>query len=121
MADISHVWGSDLSLSPTGDLAAVEGSDAGRMRVLRRLLSNPQDLLFHLDYGAGLPRQIGQNTDAESIEGIVRTQLFQEAAVQQDPPPNVVVSPIFGGVTIQVVYQDRVTDAAVAVAFTVES
>lgn len=120
MADISHVWGSDLALSSTGDLLLAEGSEAGRQRVLRRLLSNPADLLYHLAYGAGLPRQIGEVTDPLVLEGIVRTQMLDEPVVVQDPPPGVTIARIFGGVTIGIGYQDEVTGAPVALAFTVE-
>lgn len=120
MADISHIWGSDLQISSTGDLLVSEDSEAGRQRVLRRLLSNPQDLLYHLDYGAGLPKQVGEVTRPTDLESLVRIQMLDEAVVQQDPPPDVVASPVFGGVLIQIRYADAVTGDTVAVGFTVE-
>ena len=54
MSDISHQWGSDLSIGPTGDFALVSGAILGQQRVLRRLLTNPGDYIWHPDYGAGL-------------------------------------------------------------------
>lgn len=120
MADVSHVWGGDIALSSSGDLLLAEGSEAGRQRVLRRLLSNQADLLFHLEYGAGLPKQVGEVTSPATLESIVRTQMLDEAVVESDPPPVVSVSPVFGGVTIQITYQDAVTGTSVALGFTVE-
>ena len=58
MHDIAHQWGSDLLTSSVGDLASVSGPLLGQQRVLRRLLTNPGDYIWQLDYGAGLARFI---------------------------------------------------------------
>lgn len=54
MPDLSHQWGSDLLIGPTGDLATASGTELGQQRVLRRLLTNASDYIWHLGYGAGL-------------------------------------------------------------------
>ncbi len=54
MYDLSHQWGDDLTVGPTGDMALVTGSVFGQQRVLRRLMTNPGDYIWQLDYGAGL-------------------------------------------------------------------
>ncbi len=39
MPDLSHLWGNDLTLSPTGDLATADTPNVTQQRVLRRLLT----------------------------------------------------------------------------------
>lgn len=120
MADLAHLWGGDLSLTATGDLALADPAETGRQRVLRRLLTNEGDYLWHLSYGAGLPRRIGDTINAELLEGVVRRQTWLEPAVQQDPPPVVTVAPVLGGVTIHLSYVDATTGASASAGFTVE-
>ena len=59
MADIQHTFGNDLTLSATGDIAIVDGTQRGQERVLRRLLTNPGDYIWLLNYGAILRRMVG--------------------------------------------------------------
>lgn len=120
MADISHQWGEDIRLGATDDLLLATGSEETRQRVLRRLLSNEMDLLFHPTYGAGLPRKVGETTKAANLEPTIRRQMFSEAGVQQEPPPNIKATPFFGGVTVAISYQDAVTQEAVGIGFTIE-
>lgn len=95
MTDISHQWGSDLSVGPTGDLAMVSGAQLGQQRVLRRLLTNPGDYIWQMDYGAGLARFIGQPGNELKIRAVIRSQIFKEAVVARTPEPviDVQVSP----------------------------
>ena len=60
MPDISHQFSADLSLSPTGDLATITAPQLTQQRVLRRLLTNPGDYIWHPSYGAGLAAFVGQ-------------------------------------------------------------
>jgi phage baseplate assembly protein W len=85
MTDLAHDFGADLSFSPTGDLTLATGADAGRQRVLRRLLTNPGDDIWNLDYGAGLATFVGQPASGLRIEAVVRAQVFREAAVARSP------------------------------------
>jgi hypothetical protein len=87
MSDIDHVFGSDLAVTVSGDLAAVSGSTLGQQRVLRRLLTNAGDYIWKLTYGAGLPSVIGMPVDAAAVTGLVRSQIFLESAVAQTPTP----------------------------------
>lgn len=91
MADTSHQFGADLALSSTGDLAAVTRAALGQQRVLRRLLTNPGDYIWNLDYGAGLARFVGQPTDATGIAAVIRSQIFKEASVARSPEPMIAV------------------------------
>ena len=92
MTDLSHQWGADLAVGPTGDLAIADGSLLGQQRVLRRLLTNPGDYIWQLDYGAGLGRFIGTPVNASQIQAAIRGQIFKEAAVAQTPEPTIDVS-----------------------------
>lgn len=96
--DIDQFFGEDVTLSNTGDLNTVTGTDMSQQRVLRRLLSNPAyvdingnytaaDLLFHPDYGAGLGRFIGSTTALDEIRALILEQLALESAVAQTPSP----------------------------------
>ena len=121
MADAYTLWQTDLQFSPTSDLLLAAGSEAGRQRVLRRLLTNPGDYFAHADYGAGLPAKVGSLATAAELEAVVRSQMLLEHAVAQDPPPSVSVSQILNGVAVQVTYNDAVTAAPVLLSFDINS
>jgi phage baseplate assembly protein W len=111
MDDISHQWGSDLTIGPTGDLAVAAGASLGQQRVLRRLLTNPGDYIWQLDYGAGLARFIGQPGNALQIRAVVRSQIFKEAAVARTPEPVIDVSFAPAGAAGTVYVHIRYVDA----------
>ena len=92
MADIYHYIGNDLATDATGDLLTVDGKVLGQQRVLRRLLTNPGEYIWHTNYGAGLAQFIGKPATAAQIQGIVQQQMLLEEAVAQTPPPSVTVS-----------------------------
>lgn len=119
MADLSHWWGNDLTTGSTGDLATIDGTIAGQQRVLRRLLTNPGDYIWHPEYGAGLPGYIGQNLDADAITAVIRSQLMLEKAVLATPAPVINVTPIAQGVYVQIVYVDGDTGQQVSLNFDV--
>jgi phage baseplate assembly protein W len=110
MPDLFHEFGSDLVLSSTGDVATVDGTLLGQQRVLRRLLTNPGDYIWQLEYGAGLPNFVGQPANKARIEAVTRAQMYHEAAVARNPAPLVTVSvQPTGVVTENIVYADAPT------------
>jgi hypothetical protein len=111
MADLSHQCGSDLALGPTGDIATASGQLLGQQRVLRRLLTNPGDYIWQLDYGAGLARFIGRPVNPQQISAVVRSQIFKEAAVARQPEPVIDVQISPGGATGTVYVYIRYVDA----------
>jgi len=121
--DLSHQWGNDLSVGPTGDLASVDGSFLSQQRVLRRLLTNPGDYIWQLDYGAGLARFIGQPGNAAQIRAVVRSQIFKEAAVARTPEPTISVQFDPGGGTgtiyVQILYVDAPSGQTQVLSFAV--
>jgi hypothetical protein len=92
MPDLSQTFGADLTLSATGDLALADGTALGQQRVLRRLLTAPRDYIWHVAYGAGLPRFVGQPAHPDRIAAITRSQMYREAVVLRNPAPVVTVN-----------------------------
>jgi phage baseplate assembly protein W len=111
VADLSHQWGADLMIGSTGDIGAVTGSLLGQQRVLRRLLTNPGDYIWQLDYGAGLARLIGQPANPLQIRAVIRSQIFKEAAVARQPEPVIDVQNAPGGASSTVYVYIRYVDA----------
>lgn len=104
--DLAHWWANDLSQSASGDLLTVGETTKGQQRVLRRLMTNPQEYLWHGDYGAGLPLYIGEPANLDLIEAVIRFQIAHEPQVAQDPPPQIITQPILGGVWVRIIYTD---------------
>ncbi len=123
MADVFHQWGSDLIVGPTGDIATIDGSLSGQQRVLRRLLTNPGDYIWQLDYGAGLARFIGQPANPLQIRAVIRSQIFKEAVVARQPEPliNVQVAPsgASGTIYVYIRYVDTESSQTQTVSFSV--
>jgi len=123
MADLSigtTGWSSDLVLTPSGDIQTVDGSALGVQRVVRRLFTTPGALLFHPTYGGGLLAKIGRAIAARTVLGVVRAQMYQEAVVAQDPPPQISVDEIPPGSGRQIIsisYQDAQTGGPMLIQF----
>ena len=113
MADASHAWGADLEVGPTGDILVADGEDLVRQRVTKRLLTNPGDYIWALDYGAGVGRFVGQPVRAEQIAAVVRAQVLLEETVARQPEPVVAIQSYPGGTVILTVrYADAATGEA---------
>jgi hypothetical protein len=112
LSDIAHLFGGDVGVTPSGDLAVVSGSARTTQRVIRRLLSTPTVIgnsayPWEPPYGAGLAALIGGNPTAQQIQANVSAQMRQEASVAPLPAPVTTVTPIAGGGdTIDIVYTD---------------
>lgn len=131
MSDLNHTFGGDLALSTTGDIAKVDGSAMGIQRILRRLLTNPAlldssgnvsapgDYIFHPNYGAGLPRMVGDTVNLAKIRGAIRGQILLESCVARNPEAIIKVTEIPGGVSVYIHYNDAQTSKPVALAFDV--
>ena len=110
MADLAHQMGGDFTLSATGDLLTVSGADATQQRVIRRLLTNPGAYIWHLGYGAGLARFVGQPASADRITGVIMSQMELERGVGPTPAPTVSVrADTLGYVTATMLYADQAT------------
>lgn len=109
MSDLNHYIGGDLSVSPTGDIQQVSGLTQTSQRILRRLLTNQGEYIWHPLYGAGLGKKVGSLLDVRAITGLIRSQIFLEAAVARTPPPEITVTPLLGGVAVRIKYYDGST------------
>lgn len=121
MQDLYHYIGSDLLVSATGDLQQTNPTQRGQQRILRRLLTNPDDYIFHPDYGAGLPQQVGQVTDIAKITALIRGQILLEDAVAKTPAPTIIVKPIPSGISVSIRYQDATTGQPSSLSFNVST
>ena len=119
MIDLWHYYGGDLAQSATGDLLGVDGTVKGQQRILRRLLTNPGDYLWHPDYGAGLPAKVGDVFDAAKIRALIRGQILLEAAVARSPEPVIDVQQIPSGLSVNIQYNDAPSGARQTLSFNV--
>lgn len=109
MPDLDQLWGNDIAIGPTGDLATVDNLDLSTERILRRLMTNARDYIFHLDYGAGVPKRVGDVLDVSLIRSVIRRQIFLEESVAPSPPPIITVQPILNGVNVTIQYTFKPT------------
>jgi phage baseplate assembly protein W len=125
VADASHQWGSDLVIGSTGDIGMAAAPLLGQQRVLRRLLTNPGDYIWQLDYGAGLARFIGQPINPSQIRAVIRSQIFKEAAVARQPEPLIDVqgapSGASGTVYVYIRYVDAESSQTQVISFSVST
>ena len=119
MPDISHLFGADATTGSTGDFSQVDGVDLGPQRILRRLLTNPNDYVFHPEYGAGLGAMIGKNLDMSSLVSLIRSQIFLENCVAKIPEPTIDANQIQNGVSVDIIYTDATSGKQIALSFDV--
>lgn len=100
-------WGSDLSIGPTGDIAVAPVPDEIQHRIIRRLLTNSGDYVWHPGYGAGLGAYVGRPFSPRPVESAVLYHIKYETLVRSSPMPKVVAgavtdqSPSTAAITIQ--------------------
>ena len=130
--DINHTWGSDLIIGPSGDLSLVDTDTELKQRILRRLMTNDAlsgassvleatgDYLFHQDYGASIPRRIGNNLNVDETRSQMVAQMLQEDGVSQNPAPSVTVRQFAGGVECHLKFTSALTGKNQVLEFTVQ-
>jgi len=119
MYDLYHFVGGDLSTSPTGDLRPVSDTDRGTQRVLRRLMTNPGEYMFHPEYGAGLGQKVGQTVNLNEWKSLILGQMLLEDAVAVTPVPAVTLTIIPEGVSAYITYTDATTGTPATLSFDV--
>jgi len=96
--DLSHIFGNDLDVTPSGDIALASNATRTTQRVIRRLLTpqTTQDRTgypWQPEYGAGLPQHIGEaGVEMGVIQSTVLSQLLLEDSVARTPIPAVTVT-----------------------------
>jgi hypothetical protein len=103
-SDVAHLYGGDIGVTPTGDIAMVSGSDRTTQRVIRKLITaattlTQSDYPWQPLYGAGLGQKVGlAGTDPRTIQALVKSQLLQEQSVVSVPTPTVTVTQVADGI-----------------------
>jgi hypothetical protein len=85
-------WGADLSVGPSGDINVAPVQTNVQQRLVRRLLTNAGDYIWHTNYGAGLGSYVGQPYSPANIEGAILNQLQLEPLVAATPTPTVQIN-----------------------------
>jgi len=119
MDDLFHYFGSDLSVSPTGDLQPVDATTKGQQRILRRLLTNPGDYVWNPEYGAGVPQWIGKTIDIPKIVSLIRGQMLLEDVVAKIPEPQITAQEIANGLSVSILYTDALSNTPQTLQFDV--
>ncbi|MEB0078001.1 phage tail protein [Pseudomonas sp. CCI3.2] len=119
MNDLNHYVGGDLSLTPTGSLSLAFGMERGKQRILRRLITNPGDYLFHTDYGAGLGRYVGALINIPEVIALIRGQILLESCVARTPAPVIRVSAQNDTLAVSISYTDAPLGEPVTLSFEV--
>jgi hypothetical protein len=91
-------WGGDLSVGPSGDIAVSPIQLEIQQRIIRRLLTNSGNYIWHTEYGAGLGSYVGLPYSQNTIENTTLDQLLHEQLIVTAPPPSVQISQSPGGV-----------------------
>lgn len=120
MADVALEWNDDFMVDASGDLLLADGDDEVRQRLERRLFTAVQGYVWHPEYGAGLPQDIGATLSVTQIQAIVAAQLALEASVAANPPPQLAVTGTSNG-TINIAIQYWDAQSGVAVSFSITS
>ena len=84
-------WGGDLEVGSGGDIGVASIEDSLQQRVIRRLLTNLGDYIWHTEYGAGVGSYVGMPYSPGLIEGLILNQLHYEDYIAGSPPPTVQV------------------------------
>ena len=113
MIALTCEWGNDLSVGPTGDIGTTLVQNEIQQRIVRRLLTNAGDCIWHLNYGAGLGSYVGEPYSPGDIESTILNQFQHEALVATNPLPTVQINQSMTGSisTISVFVQYQVAGA----------
>jgi len=131
MNDLFHYFGNDIQLSATGDIAPIDDTIKGQQRILRRLLTNPNqtdangnpiaagDYIWHPTYGAGLPSYVGQIINVPKITALIRSQILLEECVAKMPAPVINLEAIANGLSCTITYTDAISKTPQTLSFDV--
>ena len=131
MADIDHLWGNDINLSPAGDIAVTDGTNLGVERIIRRLMTRGDnaagvnemgytgEYIWHPSYGASLTQRVGGALNIPLIKSKIQSQIKKESAVAKLPLPVITITPFLNGASVSIVYTDASTSQQQTLSFNV--
>lgn len=117
MPDAMHWWDDDLQVSNTGDIALSDGIDLSNQRIVRRLMTILGEYVWHVEYGASVPKRIGDTLDLSLVESVIRNQIYLEEAVSKEDDITLEVSPILNGVFVSLVYIEALSGRQASLQF----
>lgn len=123
--DIFNNYNEDLILSGTpsfNDLQTVADDMRSQQRVVRRLMTNAGDYIWHPTYGASLGKYVGMPLTQslfDEINSVILSQIFQEQSVAQIPPPVITLQTIQNGLFCQINYFSNPSQQPIVLTFTV--
>ena len=118
--EIGSAITSDLYPSVTGDLLDIADSTKTKQRILRRLLTNPGDDIWHPNYGAGLQRYIGMPLSEDllsEISALITSQILLENTVSQNPAPTITLNAYGTFLSCAITYYDAVQQQIQSLSF----
>lgn len=115
--DLFHIWSTDLNATITGDLMPVDGAEFGRQRILRRLLTSPNEYYAHPEYGAGLPSYVGSVANDKEIYALIKQHMRLEGAVDFKVEPEISLKRFQGGIEVNIKYLDAKTQSLTTLNF----
>ena len=111
MMALASGWGTDLLVGPGGDIAVVPARAEVQYRIIRRLLTNPGDYIWHSGYGAGLGGYVVQPFSPQLVESTILYHLEQEPFILLTPAPKISASDgldvSFSSVSVTIQYHTR--------------
>jgi len=118
-------WGGDLDIGSGGDISVVPVRSNLQQRVIRRLLTNTGDYIWHTNYGAGLARAVGEPYSPGFIEGTILNQLRLEPLVAATPAPSIQINQSSGdplsAISAAIQYRIAATSTVDAVTLTLST
>lgn len=120
---ISHNFGNDISLNSVGDITQSDGAELSKQSIIRRLLTNPGEYIWHPTYGAGIGRFVGENLSSanfDEIKNLIVSQMLMEETVAQSPLPVITLQAQNGSVLVcDITYYDAVLKNPLTISFKV--
>jgi hypothetical protein len=115
MLDLYHEYGSDLSLSATGNFETATDAVLTSQTVERFLLTNPGDDPFDLTFGLGIGQMIGEPAAVQKTQALILQGLKTLDVVDQTQP--ITANVYFdseGDLNASITYTDAVTSLSIA-------
>ena len=125
MYDVAWLYGGDLQVSETGDLAAISGVDLTNQQIIRLTFTTATGYLQHPTYGVGAPSRIGKlmNTnEIDSIQAAIMSGLRSIPTIAKTPAPtiNMQPNPVTGDVFCTVSYYNTLNKRNVIISFNLD-
>lgn len=75
----------DLHVTPDGDWMTVEGVEAMRQAIYRRLMTSPGEFAFRPDYGIGVPDYVKEESSQSTLDELaskIKGQLLRDRRIE---------------------------------------